>query len=179
MQSKLDNAVCDTKAILNSLGIEYGPVDDVEINFRAASRWGRCKFSRATGKYTIQISYRLLQEDVPRGALMDTVIHEFLHAHKDRMCHTGEWKRCAQLVNMNYGYNIKRCTSAEEKGIEFVEATARKESYKYAVICDGCGSVDKYKRKSKVVQIIMAQPKNTNCRCLRCGSRDFTLKRLF
>lgn len=168
IHEKLWSAVKDTKDILDSLNIEYGPIDEVEINFRATSRWGQCIYHRATGTYTVEVSSRLLVDGVEREALLDTLVHEFLHAHTGRMSHTGEWKRCAELVNRKYAMNIKRCTSNEEKGVE--------PQYKYLITCDKCGIATAYKRKNRVVEFIMRSPKNNiMCKCGKCGSRNFTI----
>lgn len=172
IHEKLNLAVQDTKDILDDLNIEYGPIDRVEVNFRASSRWGMCTYHRATGTYTVEVSSRLLVDGVEWEALLDTLVHEFLHAYRGRMSHTGEWKRCAELVNRNYDWlNIKRCTSSEEKGIE-----RRISDYKYLITCDRCGTVSAYKRKSKVVELIMRSPKNNSCRCGKCKGNSFTVK---
>lgn len=166
----------DAKDVLDSLNIEYGNILAVVVNSRAKSRWGRC-CSKGNNNYIIEISERLLQYDVSWEAAMNTMIHELLHAHKDRMCHTGEWKRCANLVNANYPqYNIKRCTSSEEKGLKDEHHRTRKESYKYEIICNKCGQIDKYKRKSEVVKLILANPENSGCRCTLCKGTSFTIK---
>lgn len=168
----------DAREVLDSLNIEYGNILAINVNSRAKSRWGRC-YSKGNNNYVLEISERLLQDDVYWEAAMNTMIHELLHAHKDRMCHTGEWKRCANLVNKYYPqYNIKRCTSSEEKGIKEERHATRRESYKYEITCDGCGYVDKYKRMSPVVKLILANPKNSGCRCTLCKCTSFTVRTL-
>ena len=174
MNEKLNMAVQEAKNILTSLDIEFGPVTSVFVT-KSKSSWGQCNYNRATGNYTIGISYMLLRDEVSHDALMDTVIHEFLHAHKDRMCHTGEWKKCANLVNYKYGYHIKRATSVEEKGLSETDFGHRVESYKYIITCNSCGNKNYYKRKSKVVSLIMSNPKGS-CRCGVCGSSDFKIE---
>ena len=160
----------DAKAILDNLGIEYGPVKNVTVNTRAKSRWGQCKYNGMT--FDISISSMLLQKGVSYKAVMDTVLHELLHCHEDRLCHTGEWKRCAELVNDCYDYNIKRVTSAAEKNIA---PTYNTSTVKYKVICNKCGTVTKYKRMGRVIKLLMKNPEGT-CRCNVCGSTSFSLK---
>lgn len=160
---------CD---ILDSLDIEYGPITNVRVNTRAKSRWGQCSYSKANETFSIEISSMLL--DASYTAIMDTMIHELLHCHKNRLCHTGEWKACANLVNVVYNYNIKRCTSAAEKNIEI----ARPETpAKYKITCQGCGRTFSYKKKSKIIKLLMNYPTNHGCRCC-CGSTDLTLETL-
>lgn len=169
--ANLQKAVRDTKAILDALHIQYGPIDEVTINSRAQSRWGRCTYHKATNTYSIEISMRLLTDDVEYKALMDTMIHEFLHAHKDRMCHTGEWKRCANLVNVHYGFNIKRCTSANEKGI--ADSITK---YKYKIVCNYCGCANYYCRETKLVRTIRQTPQLYICS--KCGNSNFNVYNL-
>lgn len=54
------------------------------------------------------------------------------------MNHKSGWKIYAQRVNNVYGYNIKRISSAEDKGVRTIEKT-RTINNKY--ICEGCGQV--------------------------------------
>lgn len=159
---------CD---ILDNLNIEYGPVGEVTVNTRAKTRWGQCRYSKFEDIYDIEICSRLLESDVSYEDVMDTMIHELLHCHKDRMCHTGEWKRCADLVNKYYGYDIQRTASSSEKNI----ANDRINMAKYVVTCNGCGSVSGYLKKGKVVKILMKKPNGT-CKCAICGSDSFTVE---
>lgn len=175
--NNLKQAIKEVENILDSLNIEYGPIDDVVINDRAKSRWGLCRYNSKRKDFTIEINTELLFSDY--DALMNTLIHEFLHAHISRFHdgHRGKWKTYATLVNIRYPqYNIKRCTSAEEKGLSDYHIKHRRESYKYIIVCDGCGNVDKYKRKSSIVTSILANPKHSNCWCTICKSHSFTVK---
>ena len=161
------NLLNDAKAI------PYGRVR-IYANARYTRKWGTCTYVGGN-MYRIEIAGRLLQDDVSYEATMDTVIHELLHAYKNRMCHTGEWKRCANLVNKAYPqYNIKRCTSAAEKG--FDDENYIKETVKYVVTCDTCGTKNYYKKKGKVVQYIMKYPNTHGCMCQKCGGRKFTVE---
>lgn len=162
----------DAKAILDSLNIPYGRVR-IYANARYTRKWGTCTYMGGN-LYKIEIATRLLKDDVSYEATMDTVIHELLHAYKNRMCHTGDWKKCAEIVNKAYPqYHIKRCTSAAEKG--FNTETYIMESVKYVITCEGCGTKNYYRRKSKVVQYIMKYPKTHGCRCSKCGCGRFTV----
>lgn len=173
LREKLDVAVEDTIDVLNNLGIKYGPIASVEINYRAKKRWGQCSYSRKTGKYTIQVSSRLLADDIEWESLLNTLIHEFLHAYTGRMSHTGEWKRLAELVNRKYPiYHISRCSSFEEMGIE---PETMISSYKYSATCVSCGRTSYYARKGRVISILLRQPKGA-CRCGACGGNEFRVK---
>ena len=78
------------------------------------------------------------------------------------MNHSSLWKRYASIVNEKYGYNVKRITSSEEKGLEGSESSAgRIMPIKYIAACTSCGRSQGYKRASKVV----TRPQNYRCRC--------------
>lgn len=174
---KLMDAYKDAKEILNSLDIEYGPIASVTVNNRAKSRWGVCKFDKRLGKFFIEINSDLLDESVSYEALMDTLIHEMLHASKNRFYsgHKGDWKHCADKVNYYYPqFNIKTTTAAEEKGISRESYTNK--YFKYEIVCDTCGYINRYKRAGKVVQALLKKSKNSNCRCGVCFGNNFTVK---
>lgn len=101
---------------LDAIGIEYGNIVEVKANTRAKKRWGQCK--AIPGGYSINISVALLDERNNEQGLKETIIHELLHSCKGCMNHGEKWKRLAQKVNRAYGYNIKRCSSAEDKGVQ-------------------------------------------------------------
>ena len=69
-------------------------------------------------------------------ALMNTLIHEYLHTCPKCMNHGKIWQKYARKINEKYHYNIKRTTSSAEKGIK--EET---EKPKYIVTCPHCGKV--------------------------------------
>ena len=172
-ETKLQVAYQDAKDILDSLNIEYGPIANVIIGKKRRA-WGTCK--RINGQYIIDINPVLLEDGISWESLMNTMVHELLHAHKDRMCHTGEWKRLAMYVNAEYPYlNIKRCSSADEKGVTYSDYTIRRSSVKYEITCTSCGCVNYYRRKSRVVNLILNNPTNSSCRCGRCGSGNFEI----
>lgn len=164
-----DDACC----ILNTLGIEFGPIIDVSVNTRAKSRWGQCRYNNTTKMFSIEISSVLLEENVAYKDIMDTMLHELLHCNTKRLNHTGEWKRCANLVNLNYDYNIKRATTAAEKNIDLNKIV----NYKYIITCNDCGSTNKYVRKSKIVRLLMRNP-NGPCRCGICNGQSFTVEEI-
>ncbi len=94
-------------AELNSIGINCGRIRNIEINTRAKSRWGQCKTVK-TGVFDIEISARLLDDNVDDLAAKNTIIHELLHTVKGCHGHTGKWKILAEYVNKKFTqYNIK------------------------------------------------------------------------
>lgn len=145
---------------LEAIGIQYGKIMNFEINYRAKKRWGQCRYKN--GWYTINISACLLENSVPIESLKDTIIHEILHTCEGCMNHGNNWKIQAEKVNRAYGYNIKRCTSAEEKGID-VEQTEKYIKHKF--ICEDCGQVITRQRDSKFTKYYK------HYTCGRCGGK--------
>ena len=119
---------------LASIGIITGAVKEIKINPRFTSTWGYCK-KLPNGDFAIDLSKRLFEEGNEKG-IKTTIIHELLHTCEGCFNHGAEWKAKAEKVNAAYGYNIKRCTSAKEKGIE---ETGRGTKIKYIVVCARCG----------------------------------------
>lgn len=147
---------------LDVLGIEYGEIVSFEVNKRAKKRWGQCKVV-SRNKYSINISYRLLEDDAPMIALKNTVIHEILHTCNGCWNHGETWKNHADKVNRVYGYGIKRCSSAEEKGIKEIKEDPKKIKHRF--VCKGCGQTVDRMRESKFTKY------HTLYRCGRCGCK--------
>lgn len=120
-------------------GITPGNIIKWEINRRAKKRWGQCSRD-AKGFYTIQIAAQLLEDDrVSEKACKETIIHEILHSCPECNGHTGKWKEYADKMNKIYGYNIKRTTSGEEKGVEPYKSKRR--TVKYVFMCRYCKQI--------------------------------------
>lgn len=159
----------DAMDIMEDLSIDVEIITSVRWNARLRSVWGRCIHNRRTNTYKIELNPILEDEDVSWDSAMNTMIHEVLHAHHDRFCHTGEWKRCAMLINYEYPhYNIERATTAEAKGV----TDKIQSNYKYTIKCLNCGSISKYKSNTKVVRLVRNFP--GSCRCT-CGSTNLKL----
>lgn len=153
----LNNLFRECQAELDSLHIPYSPYIVIKPNYRAKRRWGLCT-KKPDGSYIIEISYRLLVDDVPDKSAKTTILHELLHTVPGGNCHTGAWKFYATKVNTVLGYNISRTTSAAEKG---VEEFAIINNYKYFITCDKCGYVWKRTRATAVT----AHPEHYHCHC--------------
>lgn len=132
-------------AELDAIDIEYAKNIIWQVNTRAKRRWGLCKHN-PDGTYTISISSRLLADNVDNDGAKNTIIHELLHSVKGCMNHKAEWKYQADKVNRAYGYNIKRCSSSEEKGVERIEIP---REIKYQFKCKECGKVYSRTRASR------------------------------
>lgn len=135
---------------IHSLGINTGKINSVTINTRAKKRWGLTKMN-PDGSFDININASLLRDDLDDMAAKNTIAHEILHTVKGCFDHKALWQSYADKINRAYGYNIKRCTAASEKGLEPV-GHIRNESYKYVLTCVNCGGKSYFKRASKAVQ---------------------------
>jgi len=157
----------DALDVMEDLDIEVEPISKITWNYRLKSVWGKC--IRQNNMYRIELNPILDDDDVSWEDALNTVIHEVLHCHPDRFCHTGEWKRCADLVNREYPiYHIERTTSAEEKGVE----NKIQRSYKYETVCLDCGHTERWQRESRVIKALKRN--SHSCRC-SCGSTNIQL----
>ncbi len=120
----------------NALGIQYGTIVEVSVNTRAKKRWGQT--CRRSDGFHINISSILLRDDVSDKATKDTVMHEILHTVDGCFNHKAKWQAMADKVNKAYGYNVKRGTSAEEKGIDS-SLMEVKHNKIYIIKCEKCG----------------------------------------
>lgn len=138
--------------IVESCGIETGDIANVTINTRAKTRWGQCR--KMGGRYYINISSRILADEVDTHATMETIIHEILHTCYGCMNHGKNWKRLANIITRETGLQITTTSSAERFGLE------EEVRNNYIFVCEKCGQVIRRNRKSKFVK---------NYRLYRCG----------
>ena len=125
------------------------PAKDItwKINYRAKRRWGMCTI-KPFSKCIIEISSRLLEDDrITVKACKETIIHEILHSCRGCSKHTGKWLEYARRMNDLYGYDIKRVTTGEEKGVE--NYVPKEEPVKFRYVCKTCGQIIEKKRVCK------------------------------
>lgn len=146
--------ICLNKVL--AIGIPVGFIESVRVNSTFAC-WGRCACSRTNHFFRIEISERLLLNGSYEG-IDNTVIHELLHTCPDCQKHTGMWKYYANLVNDAYGFNIKRLSGNDEKGMDDDDYTS---SLPYVCQCDTCGTLVGRKSKSQFI----VHPDWYKCKC--------------
>lgn len=162
----LNKLATECIADLRSLG--YEPCEDItwSVNTRAQKHWGQCRYTSKTS-CAINISSRLLQDNVDDQAAKNTILHELIHTIRDKngkpaSKHTGLWLRIAEDVNARLPqYTIKRCTTSEEKDMEPV--------VNYIVRCEHCGKEYRRIRMSNVI----SHPEK-----YKCGVCGFKLVRV-
>ena len=125
---------------LNAIGIYPNiTADKITINTRLKRVWGRCwthweNNSHTKWNFTIEVSSRLLGDDVPDNSLRSNLLHEMCHACDEcvNANHGGKWAEYAELVSDCYNLNIQRCTSSAEYHV--VDDRKR-----YVCECKHCG----------------------------------------
>lgn len=142
----LQKAFQNCIGLMDEIHMDYGKITEVTVNTRAKHRWGQCKCKVIGFKYngepiyeySINISSLLLNERVPIESLQNTIIHEILHTCPGCANHGYEWKRRAAIVKRELGYDIKRCSSFEERGVD-ASLIEEYKAPKYVVRCKKCG----------------------------------------
>ena len=148
---------------LDAIGIKYGNIVEFKVNTRAKKRFGQCK--ALLDGFSINISAVLLDERNSEQALKETIIHEILHTCRGCMNHGESWKRLAEKVGQAYGYNIKRTSSPDDKGLHEDTRPVAVRTVKYVLRCEDCGQLYPRAKLSKIIKYPYLY------RCGRCGGR--------
>ena len=126
----------------------------VTASKRMSRAWGNCHWTRRGGteSFKIHINHILLDDSVSDKALENTILHELLHTVKGCQDHGAKWSHYADIVNREYGYDIRRTDGdVDDAAAKLAKAQVR-NSYKYKVFCPSCGAKWLYSRASKTVQ---------------------------
>ncbi|MCR5482189.1 MAG: hypothetical protein K6F52_05280 [Clostridia bacterium] len=143
----------------------------VYINTRAKCRFGACRRDYKTGSFIIELAEAMLT--APLKSIRQTLIHEVLHTIEGCHSHGGRWQRCADIVNREFGYNVKRASTPEENGItdpafieyhrkrEFLNSAKAASESKYLVVCTKCGAEFPRMKMCRIIE----SPHMYRCRC--------------
>lgn len=119
------------------------------------TKFGMCK--KRNGRFTIYLSrYALNNTEIVK----DTLVHEVIHTLPGADNHGADFKQYASIVNKKLGYHIKCRGSREEAAASGLEQ-ARRERFKYKLVCQKCGSQILRQRRTKLVQ----HPEHYRCVC--------------
>ena len=140
---------------------------EVKSNGRLRTVLGRCNYNRITGNYSIEINACLLTDEAETQAVKETIIHELIHTCPGCMNHGYEWKKRGEIASKLLGYNVCRLRSIDDLNNWKVEV--KRETYKYALVCNECGKEYKRKRWSEA----LANP--SRYRCGRCNGSLHTV----
>ena len=145
--------------LLDTCNIPYEKRITWSINNRATGRWGQCR--KRNGRYSINISSVLLNENSNEKDLINTVIHELIHTCPDCMNHGNTWKTYANKVNRKYGYDISRTNRGDDNSAKIMMENKITKS-KYVCYCEKCGTEFYYQRWCNVTKY-PERYKHTGC----------------
>jgi len=158
----LNHLLAECKQELDALKIPYGIISEICVNTTAKKRYGQCRLL-PDKTFSIQISELLLADSISKQAVKHTIIHELLHSVPGCMNHKAKWVKMATKVNKAYGYQIRRISSLEERGISSEEILLPSAKPKYQLQCVNCSHTFNYYRWCET----LAHYKNYHC--TRCG----------
>lgn len=151
LQELFGNAI----KIVNDMGFPLEKIDPYCYVKDFKKKWACCAYKNQVN--TITVAKTLLTAS--EFDIMNTLIHEVLHATKGGHSHKGSWKARAAEINRKYGYNIKRCSSASEMDVDMATYYKR---YKYLFQCQKCNHII---GKSKVCGIVREPHKFVHRNC--------------
>lgn len=131
------------------------------IEYNAANitkNWGRWELEN--GLHKIKIAKFIIDSEDDH-VLMNTLIHEILHACFPKDGHKGKWKKIADKITSDGKYNITRLGS----WAEFEE----EPEFMFKATCNNCGHNWYYfKAKPLIRKLVKGQ-----CTCPYCEGRKF------
>lgn len=179
-QKELENIYQECMQELMGIGVHFKNKEiQIQISKRNNKRYGCCKpelpnenykrIERKGFRYTIKYDdyYKYTIEISPwvmnlnKEIIKNTVIHELIHCMPYCLNHGKEFKKYAQIVNKELGYNISRVGNKREdfinSNIQYIEST----NDKYKIKCIQCGQL--YYRQR------LAKNFAKKYRCGKCG----------
>lgn len=185
MEQKLNKLYLECIDELNKIGIDisdekqYGKID-ISISKRNNKRYGCCKQENPDKNYKVIVKnarrkiirYEKFDKhhieiskwvmELEDNIIKNTIMHELIHCMPYCNNHGTEFKKNANLINTNYGYDISRVGNKkkdfEKSNIDYNE----KENYNYRITCTGCGQEFYRQRLSKSF--------TRKFRCGKCGN---------
>ena len=133
---------------------------DIQISKRKAKRYGCCKQSEPDKKYyhfvkrgykKIKVYDKFLKHDIEISKwvmelddkiIKNTIMHELIHCIPNCNNHGKEFRKYANYINQNLGYEIQRLGNKKQdyksSNIEYKETDT---NYKYKIRCKQCGLI--------------------------------------
>lgn len=155
------------------LGIDTSALA-LSFSTRMVRQYGVCCF-RGDVPTAIRLA-DFLREEPER--LRQTALHEYAHAAAallsgKRHGHDALWKRLCLAVGCSPQRLAAPCAAAEKRAAEYEKR--RFGAAEYQVRCRACGALSRYRRRGKVVRLLLEHPKSRALVCKRCGGRSFEL----
>lgn len=161
-QNRLEQLKNEAMSELMGIGVPILPSNiHFAINKRYTRKLANCQ-ELPEGPYLIQVSSVVLKGD--DHFAKNIIIHELLHTLPGCLNHGPEWKRWAEKVNRELGYDIQRIVPID-KIIAAVEGDPRAVGFKYKIECQGCGGTH-YRSRATV---FVTHPERYYCS--GCGGR--------
>lgn len=159
LRSELDEMLHEAIYQVKNIGIELDKeiIPEVRV-YAATSYFGLIRYHRKLDKYRVTISeYHLKHGYQP---VMETIVHEVLHAAKGAKGHSKQWQQYAAIVNDVYDYNISRMQSYDQG----YRLPKNDRKIKYIIECTNCDVVYRRQRMSRLVS------QTDRYVCSSCGS---------
>ena len=185
MEQKLNKLYLECVDELKKIGIDilnekqYGKIT-ISISKRNNKRYGCCKQEEPDKKSKIvtkvgrrkvikyekfnkhKIEISLWVMELEDNLIKNTIMHELIHCMPYCNNHGEEFKKYANLINVNLGYEISRVGNKKEdfkkSNIEYDD----KICYKYKIICKHC-KLEFYRQR-------LSKNFIRKYRCAKCGS---------
>lgn len=147
---------------------------DLRVSSRASRRLGSCRYAAAGGVERITISDFVMDAD--DAVFYDTIRHEYAHAlvrlrrPRERHGHDALWKAACIEV----GCAPERCC---DPALLPPLPERRSEPYRYCLRCLACGSSWRYKRRTRLLDLIL-RGGSRHCTCPCCGAHRFAVESL-
>ncbi len=187
MEEKLNRLYTDCINELKSINLNIDDKEkigdiDIKISTRSSKRYGCCKQENPDKNYyhVIKRGYRKIIKydkfkkhhieiskwvmDLNDDIVKNTIMHEIIHCFPNCTDHGADFKKYANYINKNLGYDITRVGNKEEdykkSNLEYKE---EQKTYKYKIICRNCGQTIYRQRLQK--NLIRKY------RCGKCGGK--------
>lgn len=131
---------------VRSYGIEVPEFISYDVS-RTTRSWGDWRLKKDGCNY-IRVTKSLLETGNDK-AIMETIIHEILHACYPKDGHTKGWKKAAKRISNDGVYNISRLSNAADKGI-----TDDQMQWMFKITCNNCGKLWYYQKPKNVRAIV-------------------------
>ena len=139
-----------------SSGVRPGTILSVSVNARFTARYGSCKRVYEDGRtkgFAIEIAAFVLEDAIPKNAVLETIIHEILHSVPGCFNHGEKWKEMAARVMAWYpSLVIARTTKREHFGLQEENELTKTMPERYLLRCTSCGKEFPRKTKSKIIR---------------------------
>ena len=142
--------------------------EEPDKNYKVVTRIGRRRVIRYErfNKHHIEISKWVMELD--ETIIKNTIMHELIHCMPYCNNHGEIFKKCANLINSEYGYDISRVGNKkkdfEKSNVEFNEEV----KYNYRIICNGC--------KQEFFRQRISKNFKAKFRCGKCGGKFEVLR---